>query len=354
PLVQLRAALQNRAVQVAGAKSLGELDKKAWAEFFPAPGSGAPVLTSEEQEQRFQLFHGALSTPEALAKLEQAVAEVLAPAQQRGLMEELPQEHNQGNQQEIVVVPKGHSEQRQVVKVADVLIGEADWLKKGLAERLDSPEAATRIFTWLRNRLPITLKWNESETKLAQQRAADAVGQKYTMIVPGEVLAAAGKPLEDLSLLELEHRAYLDNLGIGYRLAHALAALGMFVALSVLCGVYVLNYERKLIENLRKLAITLGLIVATVALAVLASGDNVRAELVPLVVFGMTLSIAFHRELALLFSAAATLVVVVATGQGLSQFMIVYATVASAILLVGNVRNRRKLIYVGGVVGLRG
>ena len=352
PLVQLRAALQNRAVQVAGAKSLDDLDKKAWAEFFPAPGSGAPVLTAEEQEQRFLLFHGALATPEALAKLEQAVAEVLTPAEQRGLMEKLPQEHNQGNQQEIVVVPKGHSDQRHVVKVADVLIGEADWLKKGLAERLDSPEAATRIFTWLRNRLPTTLKWNESETKLAQQRAADAVGQKYTVIVPGEVLAAAGKPLEELSLLELEHQAYLDHLGIGHRLAHALAALGMFVALSVLCGVYVLHYESKLIENLRKLAITLGLIVATVGLAVLASGDNVRAELVPLVVFGMTLSFAFHRELALLFSAAATLVVVVATGQGLSQFMILYATVASAILLVGNVRNRRKLIYVGVIVGL--
>ena len=53
----------------------------------------------------------------------------------------------------------------------------------------------------------------------------------------------------------------------------------------------------------------------TVGLAMLAVGDNVRAELVPLLVFGMTLSIAYHRELALLFSAAAALIVVVATGQ---------------------------------------
>jgi putative nucleotidyltransferase with HDIG domain len=126
----------------------------------------------------------------------------------------------------------------------------------------------------------------------------------------------------------------------------------MFVALSVLCGVYVLHYEPRLIGDLRRLAITLGLLTLAVAVAVLVSVDNVRAELVPLVVFGMTLSIAFHRELALLFAAAATLVVVAATGQGLSQFMILYAAVASSILLVGNIRNRRKLIYVGIAVGL--
>jgi putative nucleotidyltransferase with HDIG domain len=93
------------------------------------------------------------------------------------------------------------------------------------------------------------------------------------------------------------------------------------------------------------------MIVVTVGLAVMASGDNVRA-VVPLVVFGMTLSIAFHRELALLFSAVTTIIVVVTAGQGLGQFMILYSAVASAILLVGNIRNRRKLIYVGILVGV--
>ncbi len=66
----------------------------------------------------------------------------------------------------------------------------------------------------------------------------------------------------------------------------------------------------------------------------------------------MTLSIAFHRELALLFAAAVAIIIVVTTGQGLSAFMILNATAASAILLVGNIRNRRKLIYVGLAVGI--
>ncbi len=88
------------------------------------------------------------------------------------------------------------------------------------------------------------------------------------------MLAPAGKPLDDMSLLELEHAGLSDERGIGRGIAHSLASLGMFFALSVLCGVYVLHYEPKLIDNLRRSAITLALIVVTVGLAVLASATR--------------------------------------------------------------------------------
>jgi hypothetical protein len=355
-LVQLRAALQNRAVTVAGAKSLAELDEKIWAEFFLPSGPDTPPPTRDELEQRFKAFHDALATPEDLAKLERAVAESMAPYEQRGLMDKLQQKYDQGNQQEIVVVPKGSPDRPQVVKVSDALIGEADAaLKKSLAERLESPEVAERVYTWLRSRdLPTTLTWNEPETKRAIEKAKAAVEDKFILISPGDVLARADKPLAeaDIELLKLEHDSFLQHLGIGSRIARSAAVVGMFIALTILCGAYVVHYERKMLGNLRRFGITLALIVVTVGLALQASGDNLRAELVPLVVFGMTLSIAYHRELALLFTAAVTMIVVVGSGQGLSAFMILYATSASAILLVGGIRNRRKLIYVGLAVGL--
>jgi len=353
-LVQLRAALQNRVVTVAGAKSLTELDEKVWAEFFPPPAPDAAPPNREELEQRFKAFHDSLATPEELAKLERAVGEAMAPYEQRGLMDKLKQEYNQGNQQEIVVIPKGSPDRPQVVKVSDVLIGEADTLKKSLKELLDSPEVADRVYTWLRSRLPTTLTWDEQETKRAIEKAVAAVEDKYITITPGDVLAKAGQPLSeaDIDLLKLEHEAFLSQLGIGGRVARSAAVVGMFVALTILCSAYVIHYDRKMLANLRRLAITLALVVLTVGLAVMVSGDNLRAELVPLVVFAMTLSIAYHRELALLFTAAVTMIVVVTTGQGLNAFMILYATAASAILMVGSIRNRRKLIYVGLAVGL--
>jgi cyclic-di-AMP phosphodiesterase PgpH len=354
PLVQLRAALQNRAVIVSGAKSLGELDKQVFQEFFPPPASGQPALPSEQQDQKFTQFRDALATPESLAKLERAVADAMSPYEERGLIDKLPQEHNEGNQQEIVVVAKGQPQQTQLVRVSDVLIGEADSLKQSLAERLDSPDVAQRVFTWLRGRLPTTLSLDRAATQQAKERAEAAVEDKFNTILPGEPLAKAGKALseENMNLLQLEHQEFQDKLSLRARVAYSMAVIGMFVAMCVLCGVYVANYEPRLLSNFRRFATALALIVISVGLAVMASADNVRAELVPLVMFGMILSIAYHRELALLFGAAATLVVVVASGQGLSAFMILNASIASAILLVGNIRNRRKLIYVGITVGL--
>ena len=150
------------------------------------------ALTPEDEEQRFLRFHDALSTPEAISKLERAVADTLAPYEQHGLLEKLPKEHNEneGNQQEIVVLPKGDARDPLVVKVSDVLIGEADWLKKGLAERLDSPEVAERIFTWLRSRLPTTLTLDRAATKLAKDKAVAAIEEQQATIPPGDVLAA--------------------------------------------------------------------------------------------------------------------------------------------------------------------
>ncbi|MGD9722156.1 MAG: HD family phosphohydrolase [Pirellulales bacterium] len=357
PLTQLRAALRNTLVSVAGAKSLGEiekLDQKVWQDFFPPPQPGAPVLSAEQREAQFKEFHDAISTPESLDKVELAVGEAMAPYERRGLMKKLPQEPNQGNQQEIVVQSKGITPPEEVVKVSDVLIGEADNLKRALAERLESPVVAERVFSWLRSRLPTTLTLDSTATEAAKAKAVAGVDEQYVSISPGDVLAPAGQPIKDetMALLTLEHQTYLEQLGLGRRVAHSLAVLGMFVALTVLCGAYVWHYEADLLANFRQLAATLTFLVVAVGLSVMASVDNVRAESVPLIVLGMTLSIAFHREMALLFSAAAALVIVVATGQGLNELMILNATVASAVLLVGSIRNRRKLIYVGIAVGL--
>ncbi len=97
------------------------------------------------------------------------MAEVLAPYEQHGLLEKLPQEPTEGNQQEIVVVPKGHPDQRQVVKVSDVLIGEADWLKKGLAERLESPECGHARFHLVAPPVAATLTLNATDNPPGQE-----------------------------------------------------------------------------------------------------------------------------------------------------------------------------------------
>jgi putative nucleotidyltransferase with HDIG domain len=74
--------------------------------------------------------------------------------------------------------------------------------------------------------------------------------------------------------------------------------------------------------------------------------------LIPLLLFAMTIAIAYHQELALLLSASVALVVVFAVGQGLVDMVIVLAAVAAAILMLRSVRTRSKLLYVGIVSGV--
>jgi putative nucleotidyltransferase with HDIG domain len=353
PLVQLKAALLNRVVQVMGAKSLDQLDQRVWMEFFTPPRPGVAALTPHELEEHFQLFHEALPNQAAVEKLDQAVSDALAPAERYGLMQKLPQEHNEGNQQEIIVYPKGEPSAREIASVADVLIGEAEPLRKRLQERIASPEVAARIFDYLRPRLPTTLTYNRDATQRAKDEAVAQVGDVLSHFRPGDVLAPRGKPLkeETLDLLRLEHASLLDHMTPLRRLYYSLATLGMFVALLVLCGVYVVHYEPQLLQGSRRFTTMLALVVITVGLAMLVSRDNWRAELIPLLLFGMTVAIAHNQELSLLLSSAVALVIVVSIGQGLSDFVILAASVATAILLVGRIRSRRKLIYVGLGVG---
>jgi len=362
PLEQLRAALQNRVVQVIGAKSLKELKPGVWDEFFGPPAPGTPKLSDEEKQRHFDVFHEALATPDALAKLDKGVKDAMAPYEDRGLLENV-QDPTQGNQQEIVVHPKAQPEMSQVVKVTDVQIGEITSENAGqnslgtrLLEHIESREVADRVYDWLRPRLRnhTTLTLNPRETEEAKKAAVDRVGEKYTTYERGTMIVPVGQPIteEHLALLELEHEVYVAQLSTWERLGYSLAALGMFVALSILCGVYVQCYEPRLISSLRRFSTMLALVIITVGAALLASDNAWRAEVIPLVLFAMTVAIAYHQEMALLFSAAVALIIVVATGQGLGQFTILTAAAATAVLLVGRIRSRRKLIYVGMCVGI--
>ena len=61
------------------------------------------------------------------------------------------------------------------------------------------------------------------------------------------------------------------------------------------------------------------MVVLTVALMILASNDEWRAEVIPLMLFGMTMAIAYDRELALLLTAAVTLIAAQAIGLDLRR-----------------------------------
>jgi putative nucleotidyltransferase with HDIG domain len=135
-------------------------------------------------------------------------------------------------------------------------------------------------------------------------------------------------------------------------MARSVAVLGMCLALAVLCGFYIYHRRPKLLSDLRNFATLLASVLITVTLGWLFSADKWRAELIPLMLFGMTAAIAYEKELALLLAAAVALILAFSLDQGLAEFVILVSSVAAAILFLRRIRSRTKLIYVGAFTGL--
>ena len=135
-------------------------------------------------------------------------------------------------------------------------------------------------------------------------------------------------------------------------LSRSFATLGMYLAMAILCGFYIYHRRLALLTDFRSYVTLMASVVAAVTLGWFFSEDNFRAEIIPLLIFGMTAAIAYEKELALLLSTAIALILSFALDQGLAQFVILVSSVAAAILLLRRIRSRTKLIYVGAFTGL--
>ena len=87
----------------------------------------------------------------------------------------------------------------------------------------------------------------------------------------------------------------------------------------------------------------------------LAASYSLQAQVVPLLLFAMTMAIAYDEDLSLLLAAEVSLVVVLGLGRGLAEYVTLAAAAAAMVFCMGRIRSRSKLIYVGlwaGVVVL--
>ena len=172
----------------------------------------------------------------------------------------------------------------------------------------------------------------------------------------GDLLSEA-EPLlsEDVALLGLEHQAWLARGSPGERFARRFVrgtvAVSMIFAMFVLCGIHMRYRQRGPLASVRRLSVMLALAVIAVALSWWASFHAWRPEIIPLMLFSMTVAIVYRRELALLLTGMLALVLAMATGQGLWEFVLLMGVATAASLNLGHIRSRSKLIYVGLFAG---
>ena len=147
------------------------------------------------------------------------------------------------------------------------------------------------------------------------------------------VLATAGVPLDTTSmeLLRLEHETLRTQRSVLDMIQRSLAVFGMYAALFALCGGFAVYRVPRLTASLARLAGMLALVAVTVSLCTVLAPLEWQAELIPLLLFSMTVTIVYQQDLALLLSAAVILVVVVAIGAALPGVMIFFSATAAAI-----------------------
>lgn len=353
PLVELQAKLRNAVVEVTSAANLKEALAKGWNNFLPPLPKDAPQPSEKEQEEDFLAFRNALDTPEELDRFEKAVAAAFVPLERYGVLDKLSDEVGPGNPNEIRVHPKGKPEPTEVVKVKDVL-GYASILKENLAAALDSKQLAAHIAAWLRPpRIKPTLTPDLQQTRLAMEEAISAVRDVMRPVVVGQTLAKAGEPFtaDKIQLLRLEYNAWMAQRSPEQRVARGLMVVAMLFAMFLLTGIYMRYRQRGPLSSVPRLVILVGMMLATVAVAIWASVDAWRAEITPLLLFGMTVAIIYRQELALLLSGILAFVMVLAVGHGLYEFLLLLGATTVAAINMGVIRTRRKLIYVGLAAG---
>jgi putative nucleotidyltransferase with HDIG domain len=236
------------------------------------------------------------------------------------------------------------------VQVFDVQLREAKLrLKDRVEEELGEGPFADRLFAWIEPRLSGSLEIDRDATDRAKREAVEKTPQQFVRYAADDLLAEAGKPLspESLLLLEREHGEFLRLQDARQSAARALATLGLFLAMFALAGFYIHLHHRDVLADFGHVATLLSLAVATVLVCTLGAGESWQAEVVPLLIFAMTVAIAYDEDLALLLMAQVALVVIVALGQGLSDYVTLTAPAAAMVFWMGRIRSRSKLIYVG-------
>jgi len=359
PLGQLREQLKDQLFLVLAAESWEKMtadERRAFAELdVEIPGDPAGTSPAE----RFQLFKSVLSTDPNLEQTDAAVKTSMLPAAEDGLLQSLTHTADQGQLRLIRVYPAGRPDEARPVEVTKVRIVKArsdlDFqLKEQFRQRFETESAqvaADMISRWLASRLPETLRYDEELSNRVVQEVTDRVEDVMKTYSRGlSVLAPAGQPLgpAQIELLRREWETLTQEMGWGGRLARLVAYAGMIAALFGLGGIYIHAVDdRGLLNDFGRLSRLLGLIVVTVATCYWTSRDQWRAELIPLTMAAMISTIVYGRELAMVLMTAVGLAVTLFIGAGIATMVTLGAATLSCVLLLGRIRSRSHLLYVG-------
>lgn len=189
---------------------------------------------------------------------------------------------------------------------------------------------------------------------VAREEARQSVKPVIEKFAPGLLLVPRGQPITErqLGLLHEEQRAYLQSLSTADHVRRWFALFLVVVLVCALDVLYVVRFQQSLAESLPRIAAVCVLSAVSLALGLLLSREPWHAVLIPLTVTALILALAYNPQFALVMSFSLSLAATVALGSDVNLLLVQMGGLATAILLLRNLRRRTQLVEVCASAGL--
>jgi putative nucleotidyltransferase with HDIG domain len=194
----------------------------------------------------------------------------------------------------------------------------------------------------------------EHRSDMECQAVRNAVRPEMDRYPAGALLVPRGQPITEAQLLLLreENQTFLLSRSLADHARRGAALFLVLTLLSVLVVLYVVRFQPGLAQSLPKIVGVCGLVLLTLALALLLSRAPWHAVLIPLTVTALILTIAYNPQFALLMSLSLSLATIVSLGGRLGDFLVAMGGQATAVLVLRSVRTRTRLVQVGLIAGI--
>ncbi|HEV7302039.1 MAG TPA: HDIG domain-containing protein [Tepidisphaeraceae bacterium] len=156
---------------------------------------------------------------------------------------------------------------------------------------------------------------------------------------------------KDWQLLRDENRHFIASLGDRRAVFAQLGTVGFVLLLTVMLSAYVAIFQPRVVRNYARALGIAGLLSAMLLLAQLAgigSGQVYLFGTAPAILAAMILTLAYDRRFALGVASMLGMLITFGLDQGIEFFLILETGVVTSCLMLTDVRNRGKLIEVGG------
>ena len=216
-----------------------------------------------------------------------------------------------------------------------------------------SLQMRNRLLTYVVSSIGPTLRPSPERTQQVQQDRAQAVAALTRSFRQGELLVASGAQLtaSQQARLQAHDSAVAARIEWWQHVLRVAASVLLAAGLLLVLTGYVVMSERRIAERAAR-AFVLGAMILTVLVVARFLQPHRPMALFPLTTAAMIVAIAYKRQFAIVCTWGLVLLVVLVTRLGFSDTLLMVVGTSVAIMQLGEIRNRLKLIRVGFVTGL--